>query len=72
MQSNLLDALKEKYGSEYDIEGIEKFLSINITTLESESGDPIFKLRIKSDDGCLIFTTWHTQHDTILEELINK
>ena len=71
MKNTLIEQLKEKYGSEYNIEEVEQFNEYNITFYESENGESIFKLRLKKSNG-EIKTTWHTTEDTIVNQLLNN
>ena len=72
MKNNLLEALQEKYGAEYNIEEVDEYKTLHITVYESQNGDDIYKLRIKSIDGTEIFTTWHLDSETILFQLLNN
>lgn len=73
MKKTLIETLKEKYGSKYnfeEIEEVEHFNEYNITHHQSENGDDIYRLRIKSSNGDTK-TTWHTSEDTIVSQLFN-
>lgn len=70
MKKQLIDVLFDKYGKEYDIEEVVQFKKINITIIPSENGTQIYKLR--EAKGVFIYTTWHSNLDTLLNALINK
>ena len=79
MNEDLLKRLRDKY-PEYFIQHAsneridiskEKFMSLNITPHIDKNGSVSYRLRRISTDGTFVYTSWHENEKTILENLLN-